>query len=409
MRYDVIVVGAGPAGSTAARECASRGLSTLLIDKTEFPRDKPCGGGVTVRAAKLLPFDIDPVVERSALGMHFSVRHSNGFTRRTPRVISYFTQRRRFDAFLVERAVDAGVALRQRSPVRDVRRDNGHVVVGTADGTFEGYALVAADGANGPTSRMAGLDVRLTHGIALEGNITPPGEFPREWEDTLGFDVGTMPGGYGWLFPKGDHLNIGLGGWKYVGPALRARLDDLVRSYGFDPADLWGVRGHHLPILQSAPLLVDGNMLLVGDAAGLLDPMTGEGIAAAIWSGRAAAHHLAAYVGGEAPDLNGYRKEVERELLPDLRVSRQFHDLFHLMPELLIGFEQRTSIIWTLACRIFRGEQTYAGIMLKHPLVATAIDFVSDLVRVTPRLQRVAGLRDPAPPQRFFLRGAQQR
>jgi geranylgeranyl reductase family protein len=375
----------------------------LLIEKAEFPRDKPCGGGVTVRAAGLLPFEITPVVEREVYGILFSVRQSNGFSRRSPRKLTYLTQRCHFDTFLLERALDAGVTCRQRASVRQIERHSSHVLVRTTDGNFEGSALVGADGANGPTARIAGLDVGVVHGLALEGNITPPGRFPEEWEDVLGMDVGTTPGGYGWIFPKGDHLNIGIGGWKYVAPVLRPRLDELVRFYGFDPADLWGVRGHHLPIPRSTSSLVDGNVLLVGDAGGLLDPMTGEGIYSAIWSGRAAAHHLAAYVGGEVDDLSGYQREVTRDLVPDLRVSRQLHDLFHLSPGFYLGVERRTSLVWHLACRILLGEQTYAGVMLKHRAVATIIDFVSDLIRVTPRLQRIAGLRDPAPPQRFFV------
>ena len=409
MRYDVIVAGAGPAGSTTARECAARGLSVLMLDKSEFPRDKPCGGGVTVRAARLLPFDLTPVVEREVFGVHFTTRQANGFTRRSPQKLSYLTQRRLLDAFLVERAIDAGATLRQRAPVRDVDRRNTHVVVSTADGTFEGSTLVAADGANGPTAKLAGVDAGLIHGVALEGNITPREGFPREWEDVLGLDLGTTAGGYGWIFPKGDHLNIGIGGWKYVGPTLRGRLKELVRFYGFDPADLWGLKGHYLPIPRRACRLVDGNMLMVGDAGGLLDPMTGEGIYAAIWSGRAAARHLAAYVGGEVEDLEGYRREAERELIPDLRVSRQVHDLFHLSPALYTWIERRTSILWGLVCHMLLGERTYAGVMQAHRTAATLIDFASDLVRVMPSLQRIAGIRDPAPPQRFFLHGADNR
>ena len=262
---------------------------------------------------------------------------------------------------------------------------------------------MAADGANGQTAKLAGIDAGLIYGIALEGNITPSGGFPQEWEDSLGMDLGGVPGGYGWNFPKGDHLNLGIGGWKYIGPTLRPRLDELVRFYGFEPADLWGLRGYHLPLRQPKSPLVDGNVLLVGDAAGLLDPFTGEGIYAALWSGRTAAKHLAAYLGEETHDLDGYRREVERELLPDLRASRQFHDLFHMWPGLYIGVERLTSILWKITCGVLRGEQTYVGVMQNHPMLATIVDFVSDLVRVTPFLQRIAGLREPAPPQRFFI------
>ena len=409
MRYDVIVVGAGPAGSTAARECASRGLSVLVLDKAEFPRDKPCGGAVTVRVGDMLPFELTPVVERVVHGIHMSTGRSGGFDRRSRKELAYLTQRRHLDTFLLEQAVEAGARLREKSPVRDVERHPSHVVVKTDDTSYIGATLVVADGANGAAAKLAGVDVGLTLGIAIEGNVTPSGMFPKRWEDTLGIELGGIPGGYGWLFPKEDHLNIGIGGWKYVGPSLRARLDELVRFYGYEPADLWGLKGHHLPLRNRNSPLVDGNVLLVGDAAGLLDPMTGEGIFTAVWSGKSAAKNLAAYLGEETHDLDGYRRDVERGLIPDLRISRQFHDLFHLSPGFFMSVERRTSILWQVLCRIMRGEQTYAGMMLKHPAMATITDFVSDLIRVTPLLQRRAGLRDPAPPERFFQKSSAHR
>ena len=409
MRYDVIVVGAGPAGSTTARECARQGLSVLLLDRSEFPRDKPCGGGVTIRAADLLSFDLEPVIERIIFGIHLSSNRSNGFTRSTTKPLTYLTQRRWLDTHLAERAVEAGVTMRQRAMVQSVETCPSRVLVRTKDETFEGDTLVAADGANGPTARLAGVDVGLRYSIALEGNVTPSGAFPSRWEQVLGLDVGGPPGGYGWIFPKGDHLNIGLGGWKHVGPGLRTSLDDLVASYGFDAADLWGLRGYRLPVRGHGSPLSRGNLVLVGDAAGLIDPMTGEGIYAAIWSGRAAARHLADYVGGVAPDLTGYEREVERELVPELRISQQFHDLFHLTPWLYVGMERWTSILWALVCRTLRGEQTFVELMKNHPRLAGIIGFLSDMVRVTPVLQKVSGLREPAPPQRFFVRGAHHR
>ena len=145
-------------------------------------------------------------------------------------------------------------------------------------------------------------------------------------------------------------------------------------------------------------------MLLVRDAAGLIDPITDEGIYAAIWSGKAAAKHVASYVGGEAADLSGYRNQVEVELVPELKVSRRFHDMFYLTPGLYLWIERCTSLVWGLTKRVLRADQTFVNIMLNHRVTGTAVDFVSDLVRITPVLQRRAGLRDPAPPQRFFVR-----
>src|SRR5437899_13029441 len=104
MRYDVIVAGAGPAGSTAARECAAMGRSVVIVDRAEFPRDKPCGGGVNMRAAHLLPSTIEPVVERVIHGLRVSVKQGPSYTRRSETPLTYMTQRRNFDAFLLERA-----------------------------------------------------------------------------------------------------------------------------------------------------------------------------------------------------------------------------------------------------------------------------------------------------------------
>src|SRR3990167_1040686 len=108
MRYDAIVAGAGPAGSTAARLLAREGASVLLLDRARFPRDKPCGGGVTLRAAAVQDIDLSPVVERTVYGVRFSLRLGPSFDRRHGEPLSYMTQRRRLDEFLAERAAESG-------------------------------------------------------------------------------------------------------------------------------------------------------------------------------------------------------------------------------------------------------------------------------------------------------------
>jgi flavin-dependent dehydrogenase len=318
------------------------------------------------------------------------------------------TQRRNFDMLLLEKAVESGVVLKERATVRQVSRGASEVQVSTDDETYTASVLVAADGANGKTAEMSGIKQDFWQQVALEGNLTPNAGFPERWQTTFGLDVGGMPGGYGWIFPKGDHLNIGIGGWRYVGPELRANLTNLAKFYGYDANDMWGVRGHYLTIRKPESPLVDGNVVLVGDAAGLVDPMTDEGIYSAIWSGQAAARSIADYVGGETSDLLSYKRDLESELIPELNISLRFHDLFQLSPGLYMWAERRTSMVWTLARRILRGDQTYVNVMLGHKTTGTVIDFMSDLVRVTPFLQRRSGLRDPAPPERFFVRESVQ-
>jgi geranylgeranyl reductase family protein len=388
MNYDVIVVGAGPAGSTTARECAARGLSVLLLDKAIFPRDKPCGGGVNLRAARLLPFDLAPITERVAFRMRFSRRQMGGFIRSSPEPLTYLTQRRHLDAFLLDRALDADVTFQQGVSVRAVERQPTQVIVHAGEQRFQGRTLVAADGTNGRTAKLAGVPLPRWQLVALEGNITPPGDVLHNWDDALGVDFGDMPGGYGWLFPKRDHLNLGVIGWPQVGPSLRACLDRLIRFYGFDPASLWGLRGYRLPICRPGAPLVDGNIVLVGDAAGLVEPMSGEGIYAAIWSGCAAAPHLAAYLAEQVPDLTGYQRTVEHDLLPELNLARRFGDFLGLAPTACMVMMQHAPGVWEAFCGIVRGDQTFAEVRRKLGPLAHGIDLISSVARVMPRYYR---------------------
>lgn len=360
MIYDVVVVGAGPAGSTAARECASAGLKVVVADKAEFPRDKPCGGGVTIRASKLLPFDIPPVVERTIYGVRFTARPLTNFTRRAYEPLTFLTQRRHLDSFLLDQAERAGVQVRQRFSVRQVEQNGKTVTVRAGSEALEGRLVIAADGSNGMTPRLAGVPAPRWRGVALEGNASIEGKFPDPWRDVMGVDFSHMEGGYGWLFPKGDHVNIGVGGWHGAGPTLRRRLADLSRDYGFPFDSLWGLRGHTLPVRKPGAPLVGSRVALVGDAAGFLDPFTGEGIFAAMWSGRAAARRALEFLTGDASALDAYADDVETELVPDLRVSRKLYDLFHLQPWLWTQ-GVRAPGIWGLACRLLTGDQTYSG------------------------------------------------
>jgi len=381
-------------------------MSVLLLEKSEFPRDKPCGGGVNVRTARILPYDVAPVVERTIYGLRASIRQASEFTLRSTEPLSYLTQRLRLDAYMAEQAVSYGAILQERAAVREIERRADHVVVRAAGRAFEGRALVAADGANGRTARLAGLSVERTAGVAIEGNIVPAGGVPSPLQDTLGLDVGSPPGGYGWIFPKGDHVNIGVGGWRHIGPSLRPRLDELTRYYRYDPRALTGVRGHLLPMRRANSVLANRETALVGDAAGLLDPLTGEGVYSAVWSGQAVAPHIADFIEGRAPDLLGYAAEVERVLVPELELALQYRDLFHLSPDLLTGLVHRRPAVWRAICRLLRGECTYLDWEQRLGPLSLVTLAVSNLVRDVPQLRRRVEMYDPPRPARLSERRA---
>jgi geranylgeranyl reductase family protein len=294
-RFDALVVGAGPAGSLAAFHLSRGGARVLLTDKARFPRDKPCGGGITVRAERQLPFSIDPVVEDDVDLFELRLGYRRHFRRKTGEPLIRMTQRRRLDAFLVEQAREAGAEF------RDGFRP---------DDTIDAEVVIGADGANGTTGRKAGLDDHLRT-VALEGNAEVDLErfSGRAW-----IEFGVVPGGYGWVFPKADHVNVGVGGWHSEGPQLRAHLARLCREHGIPERALSDVRGHRLTLRRPGSTAARGRLALIGDAAGLVDPVSGDGIYEAVLSARLAAGNALDILAGRRVDFTPYAGELRRRL-----------------------------------------------------------------------------------------------
>jgi flavin-dependent dehydrogenase len=154
---------------------------------------------------------------------------------------------------------------------------------------------------------------------------------------------------------------------------------------------MYGLRGHHLPVRRSGAALARGRVALTGDAAGLIDPLSGEGIYAALYSGGAAAAAVAALLDGKARSLAPYAAEIERVLMPDLLASRRFQDVFYLVPGVYVAMLEHSDRIWGLLARLIRGEQTYVGFKRRLGALGLAVDLLSTAVRTTP-LKRLAGL-----------------
>ena len=404
MNYDAIVVGAGPAGSTAARILAQEGASVLLLDRSSFPRDKPCGGGVTLRAASVQELDLTPVVERTVFGARFSLRLGPSFDRRFGEPLAYMTRRSHLDTYLARAATEAGVAFHDGDAVRglEIAPPNGGsgsaltpaVTVRTAAGTYTADVLLGADGANGIVGRAAAIFPDFDEAVALEGNAPLSTEMETRWQEILGLDLGGLAGGFGWLFPKGDHLNVGVGCWKYAAFTLRPKLSELCRRYGVDPEGLNGLRGHHLPLRVPGTPITRGPVALMGDAAGLIDPLSGEGIHNAFASGRLAAETALSYLAAREPDLSAYQRAVDLELQPDLTVSRQLQELFHFAPPPFVAVMRQSQAFWHSFCYLIRGETTYADFASSIGPLRLAMTFFATVAqrRRLSRLSKLAAL-----------------
>jgi geranylgeranyl reductase family protein len=335
-RFDAVVIGAGPAGSTAAYRLASAGASVLLVDRARFPRDKPCGGGLTDRAVGQIPFDVASVVEDSVRTFELGLRYGQRFERSTASPLILMTQRRRLDAYLVERAAEAGAILRDGAKVTSV----------TADGTLSvdgrpvrAGVLIGADGVNGTTARSVGLDAAHDHAVALEGNVPLDALSEERFRGRVLVELGTVPGGYAWVFPKGDHINVGVGGWLREGPRLRAHLSRVCREYGIPEERIEGTRGYRLPMRKAGSSPATGRTLLIGDAAGLVDPLSGDGMFEAFVSARLAAE---AVLAGE---LEGYAPALARALGPHAAASWGAKVALERFPRLVFGIA-RVPLTW---------------------------------------------------------------
>jgi geranylgeranyl reductase family protein len=308
-----VVVGAGPAGSTAAFRLARGGARVLLADKATFPRDKPCGGGLTARALRLLPFSVDPVVEEEVDVFELGLGYRRRFVRRTEQPMVVMTQRRRLDAFLVEQAREAGAELREGAKVElEPLRVDGEPV--------EAAVVIGADGVNGITVKQLGLATH-EHEVALEANV-PYGPVSRaRYARRAVVEFGIVPGGYGWVFPKGDHVNVGVGGWLHQGPRLRDHLARLCREHGIPGDALTETRGYRLPLRRPGSSPFRGTTALVGDAAGLVDPVSGDGIYEALLSAKLAAAAALDVVAGRSTDFASYAGELQRTLAPSAAAS----------------------------------------------------------------------------------------
>ena len=316
-RFDVVVVGAGPGGSTAAYRMARGGAKVLLLDRARFPRDKPCGGGLTGRALKSLPIDVTPVVEDAVDKVELRLRFRASTSHRFDEPLALMTQRRRLDHHLAQEAARAGADFRDGTRVRGIELDGpaGRPVVTLEGGQRIGAeVLLGADGANGVTAKALGLGANRTFGVALEGNapMTPEREAMHRGRATL--EIDTVPGGYGWIFPKGDHINVGVGGWASEGPRLRRFLDALCAMHDVQPEELTDVRGHRLPLRRNWEGVARGRAAVVGDAAGLIDPLSGDGMFEAFLSSEIATATALDLLAGRVTGMEPYGRRVQRTL-----------------------------------------------------------------------------------------------
>ena len=360
--FDAIVVGAGPAGSTTARELAAAGARVLVVDRAEWPRYKACGGGVPLRAERMLPFPIDSVVEDSVSRIEMSARGRMAFTKRSRGPFARMVMRDRFDLLLLEHARRAGAEVRTGTVVRELDL-NGRARI-RADG-FEAEAetLICADGAHSPVGRMAGLGRDLAECAAWEVEVRGRPLDASVGEATTLIDLGYDPWGYAWLFPKAELLSIGIVLPREEAGRMKALVERYLERLGLRGAEVEIARGHKIRFRRGGETVAGERVALAGDAAGLADEFTAEGISYAIHSGRLAARAALGALAGEG-DMRRYQAELEDEIQPELDAARAIAYMFYGMlkrarrPWMLAS--KHTPFLWSSLFAVQRGESSYA-------------------------------------------------
>lgn len=332
---DVLVVGGGPAGSSLAWKLRNSGLDILILDKSTFPRDKVCAGWVTPPVFETLKIDTDEYRQNRALqpitGFLTAMMGGTDATTEYGKIVSYGIRRSEFDHYLLERS---GARLMLGEALKSVGRSNGYWVVNESIKT---PLVIGAGGHFCPISRFMGPD----NGEKYPAVIAQEIEF--EMDERQLKECGIKPEmpelyfcddlrGYGWCFRKGNFLNIGLGREDNTRlPWHVGSFCALLREKKKIPHDTpTAFKGHAYRLYKSASQkLVEDGVMLIGDAAGLAYPQSGEGIRPAIESALMAADVVVAAAGN-------YKKE-QLHLYPELLRKRfgngNSGDLLHMLPE----------------------------------------------------------------------------
>ncbi|NET88438.1 MAG: geranylgeranyl reductase family protein [Kamptonema sp. SIO1D9] len=360
--FDCIIVGAGPAGSTAAYHLSNQGRSVLLLEKKSFPRYKPCGGGVSPAIQQWFDFDLTPVVDNKVNRVRFTWKKGDPVETELDTTEPFWmVQRDVFDNFLVEKAVEAGSELQDNSEVTAVQISNDIASVTTSKGKFDARYLIAADGASGAMANWLGFkEAKQFLGAVLEVETAVA---PAE-RNTAKFEFGSLKNGLLWCFPKSNGYSLSAGiirGGKGKVKDLEKQLTNYASELGINlsqsqfynyPMNLW----------SSERQLHQNNALLVGETAGIADPLIAEGIRPAILSGVKAAEAIVKALAGDRNALAGYTDTINSEIGSDLVLAQRLSGLFFQFPGIAYRVGVKRPYAGKMMSRILCGELRYADI-----------------------------------------------
>jgi geranylgeranyl reductase family protein len=358
---EIVIIGAGPAGATLAYELLQGGLKPLILDKAAFPRTKVCAGGLTIKTLKFLPPNLGTVLEDEIYRVQLSFNLGRAFTKAWHQPLLYTVERQRFDAFLMDRVRQAGGEFGEGERLEKITPGPGDsFTLATSRRLITARVVVGADGARSRVARGAGLQPVDYWHLGLQAEIPRDlmGKSATAFTGTICLDLGTMADGYAWVFPRDEVLLAGVGGPLHQGPQLQQYHARLLSHLGLGRGS-FPLSAHLIPHRVTPRPIMKGRVLLVGDAAGLADFWTGEGIFSALHSARLAAQPILRFFQGETGALTDYQARVDREITPELTASYQISQLFNHLGWWFFTCLARSDYPWEVFCRVMRGDRSF--------------------------------------------------
>lgn len=382
--WDLVVIGAGPSGSSAALTASQHGASTLLLDSSDFPRYKTCGGGLIGISRSLIENSDELPVKDVITRLSFTLQGGKERRRATRSPVMKMVSREDLDLHLVNQAVKAGVTFRPRSKVTKIEESaDGLIRIHTAGACTTARAVVGADGASGRSARHVGVSYAVTD-VGLEYELEA-GDQAARWRGRVHLDWGPIPGSYGWVFPKGDTLTVGVISERGRPDDTRAYLNSLVAGLGLAELRVLRSSGHLTRCRTNDSPLSRGRVLVAGDAAGLLEPWTREGISFAMRSGRLAGVRAAQMSRAATPHdvrsaAEDYAADIGGDLAREMRAGAMSRNAFAAYPGFFHFLIGRTALGWKQFCRISNGDTTL-GHTFRHRTVRQAVALLQVLNR----------------------------
>ncbi|WOD41213.1 geranylgeranyl reductase family protein [Nodosilinea sp. E11] len=355
--YDVIVVGAGPAGASTAYHLAKQGHSVLMLEKAALPRYKPCSGAVSPSVAEFFDFDFAPAIDRAMRQVRYTYKLGDPIEAELTTDPIWMVRREVFDHFLVQQAQKLGAQLKDGTAVTAIENKGDYWQVSTADGPLEAAYLVAADGAQGPMAQWLGFP---PHTVRLANVLEVPA--PVGDDCAINFEFGLIKQGCMWNFPKREGYSIGAATFLGQAPANHHKaLEKYSQSFGVSPAS-GTVYSHPLKLWDGNYPLHTHRAVLVGEAAAIVDPLSAEGIRPGMISGVRAAEAIHAAIAGDPEALAQYTDTMHATWGADMPWAKRIAGLFFRVPGIgyRVGIKRPTAT--QRLGQILAGEVRYADI-----------------------------------------------